>query len=122
MQTQLKAVTPDSIAQAAALLKKGEVVAIPTETVYGLAANALSDEAVKKIFAAKGRPQDNPLISHISDLSMLPLIAGEVPEAALRLAEAFWPGPLTIILPRGGQVAASVCAGVASLFMSAATS
>lgn len=112
MQTQLKAVTPDSIAQAAVLLKEGEVVAIPTETVYGLAANALSDEAVKKIFAAKGRPQDNPLISHISDLSMLPLIAGEVPEAALRLAEAFWPGPLTIILPRGGQVADSVCAGL----------
>lgn len=112
MKTQLCAVTPDSVARAAALLTQGEVVAIPTETVYGLAANALDDAAVAKIFAAKGRPQDNPLISHISSLDMLPLIARDVPDEALRLARAFWPGPLTMILPRGERVADSVCAGL----------
>ena len=112
MNTQLCAVTPDSVERAAALLKRGEVVAIPTETVYGLAANALDDAAVAKIFAAKGRPQDNPLISHISSHDMLPLIARNVPDDALRLASAFWPGPLTMILPRGERVADSVCAGL----------
>lgn len=112
METQLCAVTAESVAYAARILREDGVVAIPTETVYGLAANALSDAAVKKIFEAKGRPQDNPLISHISSLDMLPLIASDVPDAARRLAEAFWPGPLTMILPRGGRVADSVCAGL----------
>lgn len=93
-------------------MRAGEVVGIPTETVYGLAANALSDEAVPKIFAAKGRPQDNPLISHIASLDMLPMVVREVPGAAYRLAEAFWPGPLTLILPRSKTVADSVCAGL----------
>ena len=112
MNTQLCAVTPEAIGRAAALLQRGEIVAIPTETVYGLAANALSDAAVKKIFEAKGRPQDNPLISHISSADMLPLVAAEIPESALKLASAFWPGPLTMILPRSSRVADSVCAGL----------
>ena len=100
------------IAEIAALLQAGEVVAIPTETVYGLAANALDPAAVKKIFAAKGRPQDNPLIVHIADLSGLYAVAAEVPEAALRLAEAYWPGPLTIILPKKDCVPDEVSAGL----------
>lgn len=92
MRTCLKQAGAASVAEAARLLRAGEVVGIPTETVYGLAANALSDEAVPKIFAAKGRPQDNPLISHIASLDMLPMVVREVPGAAYRLAEAFWPG------------------------------
>ena len=75
MHTCLKQAGAASVAEAARLLRAGEVVGIPTETVYGLAANALSDEAVPKIFAAKGRPQDNPLISHIASLDMLPMVA-----------------------------------------------
>ncbi|MEG1744227.1 MAG: L-threonylcarbamoyladenylate synthase, partial [Ruthenibacterium sp.] len=112
MQTELLGSTEPAIAQAAALLRAGEVVAIPTETVYGLAASALTDAAVRKIFAAKGRPQDNPLISHISSMEMLPMIVREVPETAKKLAAAFWPGPLTIILPRSKTVADAVCAGL----------
>jgi len=89
LRTCLKQAGAASVAEAARLLRAGEVVGIPTETVYGLAANALSDEAVPKIFAAKGRPQDNPLISHIASLDMLPMVVREVPGAAYRLAEAF---------------------------------
>lgn len=112
MHTSLKPVTEASVQEAACLLRAGETVGIPTETVYGLAADALSDAAVSKIFAAKGRPQDNPLISHIASLDMLPMVVRETPDAALRLARAFWPGPLTIILPRSGRLADSVCAGL----------
>ncbi len=103
------------IGAAAALLKAGRVVAIPTETVYGLAANALNVDAVKRIFLIKGRPQDNPLIVHISDLDMwAPLVAG-LPKRALILAEAFWPGPLTIILPKSDLVPAVTTAGMDSV-------
>ncbi len=112
MQTIVQRADGDAIRQAARLLLAGEVVGIPTETVYGLAANALSETAVRKIFAAKGRPQDNPLISHIASLDMLPMVVRDVPECAYRLAEAFWPGPLTIILPRARQLADAVCAGL----------
>lgn len=112
MQTELKQADAASVEQAARLLRDGQVVAIPTETVYGLAANALSDEAVPKIFAAKGRPQDNPLISHIASLDMLPMVVRDVPPGAYRLADAFWPGPLTMILPRSASVADAVCAGL----------
>ena len=105
----------NGIAAAAALLKAGRVVAIPTETVYGLAANALNVDAVKRIFLIKGRPQDNPLIVHISDLDMwAPLVAG-LPKRALILAEAFWPGPLTIILPKNDLVPALTTAGMNSV-------
>ena len=99
----------------AALLRAGEVVAIPTETVYGLAANAFDPAAVKKIFLAKGRPQDNPLIVHIADISALYEIAAEVPDAALRLAEAYWPGPLIVILPKKDAIPDEVSAGLSTV-------
>lgn len=102
----------EHLQKAAELLKKGEVVAVPTETVYGLAANALDSEAVAKIFTAKGRPQDNPLILHISDFSMLYDIAAEIPDLAKKLAEEFWPGPLTMIFPRKSVVPATTCGGL----------
>ena len=85
---------------AAELIRKGEVIGIPTETVYGLGADALSETAVRKIFEAKGRPADNPLIVHISRLSMLDELCDDIPETAYSLAEAFWPGPLTMVLKK----------------------
>ena len=89
-----------SVKTAAEILKAGGTVAIPTETVYGLAASALDENAVKKIFEAKGRPQDNPLIVHIADMNMLPEIADDIPDLEYKLAEKFWPGPLTMILKK----------------------
>ncbi|MBQ8412702.1 MAG: threonylcarbamoyl-AMP synthase [Lachnospiraceae bacterium] len=89
-----------SIQQAVEILKAGGLVASPTETVYGLGANALDAEASAKIYAAKGRPSDNPLIVHIADTADVYKLATEVPEKAVMLMEAFWPGPLTIILPK----------------------
>lgn len=100
------------IAEAAEILRRGGTVAIPTETVYGLAANALEPNAVAKIFAAKGRPQDNPLIVHIADLEMLYNVAAKVPETALKLAEKFWPGPLTMVLERGEKIPGCISAGL----------
>jgi len=116
MTTQLlDASNPADIAQAASLLRAGELVAIPTETVYGLAANALDEAAVAKIFAAKGRPQDNPLIVHIADAEQACTLVKAWPFTAQRLAEAFWPGPLTFILPRGEHVPGIVSARLRSL-------
>ena len=89
-----------SVSEAAALLKKGEVVAIPTETVYGLAGNAFDPNALAKIFAAKERPTFDPLIVHIADIAQLTDIAKDIPDSAYKLAEAYWPGPMTIILPK----------------------
>ena len=98
--------------EAARLLKDGELVAIPTETVYGLAANALDGNAVKNIFVAKGRPQDNPLIVHIAEIDeILPLVKN-FDERARALAEAYWPGPLTMILPKSDIIPNEVCAGL----------
>ncbi len=102
----------EDIERAAEYLKNGEVAAIPTETVYGLAANAFDPDAVKKIFAAKGRPQDNPLIVHIAHVSELYSVAREVPEKALKLAERFMPGPLTVILPKKDIIPDEVSAGL----------
>ena len=90
----------ESIAQAADILRRGGLLAIPTETVYGLGANGLDETAVLHIFEAKGRPQDNPLILHIPDASWLTRYCEDVPETAYRLAERFWPGPLTMILKK----------------------
>ena len=90
----------ESIAQAADILRRGGLLAIPTETVYGLGANGLDETAVLHIFEAKGRPQDNPLILHIPDASWLTRYCEDVPDAAYRLAERFWPGPLTMILKK----------------------
>lgn len=94
----------EDIRTAANILSNGGIVAIPTETVYGLAADAFNENAVKSIFVAKGRPQDNPLIVHISDFEQIYSLASEVPESAKKLADKFWPGPLTIILPKKESV------------------
>ena len=96
MKTQI--FTKENLDIAAAALKEGEIVSFPTETVYGLGAIATSQVAVLKVFKAKGRPSDNPLIVHISDIHQMTSTVEEVPDIALQLAEAFWPGPLTMIL------------------------
>ena len=93
-------------------LRSGGLCAMPTETVYGLAANALDGEAVRRIFAAKGRPQDNPLIVHIADRAQLSSLVRDVPENASALADAFWPGPLTIILPKADCIPDAVSCGL----------
>lgn len=97
---------------AGAILRNGGLVAIPTETVYGLAADAYNGDAVARIFAAKGRPMDNPLIVHISKLSQLEELVAYVPSALYDLADAFWPGPLTIILPKSERIPDEVSAGL----------
>lgn len=99
------------IEAAAAILRKGGVVAMPTETVYGLAADAANPAAVRRIFEIKGRPADHPLIVHIADESQLRYWASEVPKAAKLLARRFWPGPLTLILPRSQHVADVITGG-----------
>lgn len=105
----------EAVCRAAEILKNGGLVAIPTETVYGLAANAFDEKAVANIFKAKGRPQDNPLIVHISDITELDGIVSSVPEKAKELAETFWPGPLTMVLPRSENIPASVSAGLSTV-------
>ena len=112
METKLLRDTEQDIRTAAAILRAGGLVGIPTETVYGLGANGLSSAAVGKIFAAKGRPQDNPLILHVPDASWLARYCREVPDSAYTLAERFWPGPLTMILPRKDVVPDAVTAGL----------
>lgn len=92
------------IGEAAELIRAGELVAFPTETVYGLGADALKADAARKIYAAKGRPSDNPLIVHIADFSQMEYIAAKVPKEAKILADAFWPGPITLIVPKNGRV------------------
>lgn len=94
----------EELAEAAQILWDGGLVAFPTETVYGLGANALNEEAAKKIYAAKGRPSDNPLIAHISCMEELEPLVKEIPEAGRKLAEAYWPGPLTMIFPKSSIV------------------
>ena len=102
---------PAALAQAMERLRAGELVAIPTETVYGLAADALSDAAVARIFTAKGRPKNHPLIVHVAGSAQVADYAAEVPAFAQRLIDAFWPGPLTLILPRRAGVAAAAAGG-----------
>lgn len=101
-----------SIDKAAQLLKNGGIVGVPTETVYGLAASAYNPEAIEKVFTAKGRPQDNPLIVHISDLKMLEEIAKNIPKEALLCASHFWPGPFTMVLEKTEKVPNTVSAGL----------
>lgn len=100
-----------ALKQAGAILRKGGTVAFPTETVYGLGANALDSNAVAKIFAAKQRPAWDPLIVHVSDEKMLRRVAIQLPSEALRLIERFWPGPLTLLLEKGSEVPEAVTAG-----------
>jgi L-threonylcarbamoyladenylate synthase len=102
---------PAAIARAAGILRAGGLVAFPTETVYGLGANALDESAVGRIFAAKGRPADNPVIVHAHDVEAARRLTADWPEAANRLAARFWPGPLTLVLPRSDRVPAIVTAG-----------
>ncbi|WP_298930472.1 L-threonylcarbamoyladenylate synthase [uncultured Ramlibacter sp.] len=107
--------SPAAIDEAVRLLTEGGLVAFPTETVYGLGADAASDTAVAKIFAAKGRPSDHPLIVHVHEAAAASLFASDVPDFAGRLMQAFWPGPLTLILPRRDGMAAAAAGGQASV-------
>ena len=115
MTAMILSASPAAIAQAALALRDGQLVGLPTETVYGLAANATDDAAVAKIFAAKGRPADHPLIVHVASRDQVPLFATQVPEFAQRLMAAFWPGPLTLILPRQPGVATASAGGQDSI-------
>ncbi len=113
METKLfNAKNPGDIKAVAEILKNGGLAAIPTETVYGLAANAFNAESCANIFKAKGRPGDNPLIVHISNMEMLSDIVSEVPESAKLLAEKFWPGPLTIIMKKSEKIPAVTSANL----------
>lgn len=105
----------ERIERAAALLRAGKLVVFPTETVYGLGADALQTNAVEKIFAAKGRPYSDPLIAHIADEQDLERVAKDIPAVARELARAFWPGPLTLILPAGPHIPQLVTAGLATV-------
>jgi L-threonylcarbamoyladenylate synthase len=106
---------PQALAQAAQALADGRLVALPTETVYGLGARADDDGAVARIFAAKGRPADHPLIVHVQDAADAAYFAANLPPVAKRLMAAFWPGPLTVIVPRAAGVAAAAAGGQGSI-------
>lgn len=117
MDTKVIKIDPDNIDvelidQAARIINRGGLVAFPTETVYGLGADSFNPEAVGNIFRAKGRPADNPLISHIADIEQVELLAREVPPSAKRLMERYWGGPLTIILKKRPEVPTNVSAGL----------
>lgn len=115
MKTQVLTPNDNSLNLAGNLLRNGELVGIPTETVYGLAANALDGKAVEKIFTAKGRPMDNPLIVHICDISQVNDLVTEFTDKAKALAENFWPGALTIIMPCSNKVPVQVTAGLSTV-------
>lgn len=118
LQTQrLDATRDEHLAEAVRLLRAGRLVAVPTETVYGLAADATNPAAVTAIFTAKGRPTDHPLIVHLPESGYLQRWARDIPDAAWRLAEAFWPGPLTLLLRKAPQIDATVTGGRASIGM-----
>ena len=117
MKTIMQTINPESfrdeeLEEACRILQKGGLVAFPTETVYGLGGDAMHPEASAKIYAAKGRPSDNPLIVHIADMDALEDIAQSVPEAAVKLADHFWPGPLTMIFPKKEAVPKSTTGGL----------
>jgi L-threonylcarbamoyladenylate synthase len=105
----------ESIQEAAQVLRVGGLVAFPTETVYGLGANALDAQAVDSIFTAKGRPASDPIIVHLHDLAQLPTVAINIPDLAYQLAHEFWPGPLTFILQRSANVPPNVSAGMSTV-------
>lgn len=112
MTTEIMPFSAESARRAADILRGGGIVGIPTETVYGLAADARNEAAVRSIFAAKGRPQDNPLIVHISNMEMLPPLVREIPPVALALAERFWGGPLTMIFPKSPVIPDATSGGL----------
>jgi L-threonylcarbamoyladenylate synthase len=111
LPTHTPALFDAAVEQAAAALRRGEVVALPTETVYGLAANALDENTVRKIFEAKGRPAHNPIIVHVSDLAMARRCSAQWPVLAEKLAAAFWPGPLTVVVGGASEIPRIVTAG-----------
>ncbi len=111
----MKTILTESPAEAAQFIRAGEIIAFPTETVYGLGGHLFNEAAIGKIFVAKGRPADNPLIAHIADLSQLELIARSVPEAAQKFISAFFPGPLTVVLPKSDAVPLLATAGLATV-------
>ena len=111
----LSGTDPQAILEAARRIQAGELVGFPTETVYGLGADASSDQAVAGIFLAKGRPSDHPLIVHVADAAHVEAYASSVPPFAARLMKAFWPGPLTVILPRKPGIAAAAAGGQDSI-------
>jgi L-threonylcarbamoyladenylate synthase len=111
LQTNEPEFFAEAIARAAAVLRAGDLVAVPTETVYGLAANALETKAVEKIFEAKERPQENPIIVHVANEAMARDCVAVWPDAAAALAQEFWPGPLTLVLPKAEIIPANVTAG-----------
>lgn len=121
MDTIVAKITNDSLTdkkiyeQAGKILREGGLVAFPTETVYGLGADALDEKASAKIYAAKGRPSDNPLIVHIADIEALYKLSCEVPDKALKLADKFWPGPLTMILKKSDIVPDSITGGLGTV-------
>lgn len=117
METKILKIDPDRVEkeemkEAARLIEQGELVAFPTETVYGLGADALRPEASAKIYAAKGRPSDNPLIVHIADFTDMERVAREIPDSARKLAEAFWPGPLTMVVWKSEAVPSTTTGGM----------
>lgn len=116
METALYDLNQDDVAQSIArcgqIIRDGGTVVFPTETVYGLGANAFDPAAVAKIFEAKGRPADNPLIVHIADWDQISELVAEVPEKARQLAAAYWPGPMTMIMRRSAAVPDAVTAGL----------
>lgn len=109
---RIEQASPAAVREAADALKRGELVVVPTETVYGLACNALDPVAVQRVFDAKGRPSDNPLIVHISGFEQLCDVAKDWPDLAAQLAERFWPGPLTLVLPKKQNVPDVTTAGL----------
>ncbi len=111
VRTRLVRATPSAVREAAALLRAGALVAFPTETVYGLGARAFDAAAARRVYRAKGRPCDNPLIVHLADPSDLPQVARRITPLARRLAAAFWPGPLTLVLEKTARVPAAVTGG-----------
>lgn len=107
--------SPRAIEQAAAIIRAGQLVAFPTETVYGLGADGLNPSAIGRIYTAKGRPSDNPLILHLASLEQLSLVASQLPEVAYALIHAFWPGALTLVLPKTAGVPDLATAGLATV-------
>jgi len=113
--TKLFDTTKEELQSAAKMIQEGKTVIFPTETVYGLGANAMDEDAVKAIFIAKGRPSDNPLIVHIDSLEKITRYVEEIPEHAKRLAETYWPGPMTLILPKKDCISNVVSAGLTTV-------
>lgn len=107
--------TPEAIQTAARTIRQGGVVVIPTETVYGIACDALNKDAVMRVFEVKGRPSDNPLIVHISEWDMLDMVAQDIPPLAKKFAEKYWPGPLTLVLPKRPEVPLETTGGLNSV-------